>query len=103
MTFRNTRLVLAVVAVLAISALVGCGGGSSNGGTTPPPPPPRLTVTLFGTGTGTGTSAPAGISCGSTCSAGVPSGTVVHLSPAPAAGSAFQGWAGDCSCPGRVS
>src|SRR4051812_11169763 len=103
MTFRNTRLVLAVVAVLTISALVGCGGGLSNGGTTPPPPPPSLTVTLSGTGTGTVTSAPAGISCGSTCSAEFPSGTVVQLSPAPAAGSTFEGWAGNCSGTGACS
>ena len=60
-----------------------------------------LTVTRTGTGTGTVTSIPAGIDCGATCSAGFLAGTVVTLVAAPAAGSTFMGWGGDCSGAGR--
>jgi hypothetical protein len=40
------------------------------------------------------TSAPGGINCGGTCSASFPTGTVVTLTPTPAAGSTFSGWNG---------
>lgn len=56
-----------------------------------------LTVTKNGTGSGTVTSSPAGISCGSTCTASYTSGTPVTLTATPAAGSAFTGWSGACS------
>jgi hypothetical protein len=54
-----------------------------------------LTVSV--TGAGTVTSSPSGINCGSTCNAGFTSGTVVTLTPTPAAGWAFTGWSGGCS------
>jgi subtilisin family serine protease len=53
-----------------------------------------LTVTKGGAGTGTVTSSPAGINCGSTCTHSFTSGTLVTLTAAPAAGSAFAGWSG---------
>src|SRR5439155_65795 len=53
-----------------------------------------LTVSKTGTGSGTVTSSPAGISCGTTCSASFTSGTMVTLTAAPAAGSTFTGWSG---------
>jgi subtilisin family serine protease len=53
-----------------------------------------LTVTKSGTGTGTVTSSPAGINCGSTCSASFDSGTSVTLTATAAAGSRFAGWSG---------
>ncbi len=57
-----------------------------------------LTVTKPGTGTGTVTSSPAGIDCGSTCSANFSSGTSVTLTAAASAGSTFTGWSGEgCS------
>ncbi len=57
-----------------------------------------LTVAKAGSGAGTVTSSPAGINCGSTCSA--PFAPVpVTLSATPAAGSAFTGWSGG-SCSG---
>jgi endoglucanase len=56
-----------------------------------------LTVTRAGTGTGTVTSAPAGINCGTACSAAFPNGTSVTLTAAAAAGSTFAGWSGACS------
>ena len=42
-----------------------------------------FTVTKAGTGTGTVTSTPAGINCGSTCSASYTSGTSVTLTASP--------------------
>jgi hypothetical protein len=56
-----------------------------------------LTVTKSGAGTGTVTSTPAGINCGVTCTANYASGTLVTLTPTPAAGSAFANWTGACS------
>ena len=56
-----------------------------------------LAVSKNGTGTGTVTSTPSGISCGSTCSAGFPSGTSVTLNAAAGSGSAFAGWSGACT------
>ena len=58
-----------------------------------------LTVTRTGTGTGLVTSSPAGITCGSTCSASYPSGTTVTLTAfaAEGSGSEFAGWSGACS------
>ena len=56
-----------------------------------------LTVSKGGTGSGTVTSSPAGINCGSTCSATYNSGTSVTLTAAAASGSTFGGWSGACS------
>ena len=56
-----------------------------------------LTVTKAGTGSGTVSSNPAGINCGSTCSASYASGTAVTLSAAPASGATFAGWSGACT------
>ncbi len=69
------------------------------------PPTQPLVVTLIGTGAGTvsGTPSPA-IACtragganSGTCSANHPPGTVVTLTAAPASGSSFAFWSGDCS------
>lgn len=51
-----------------------------------------LSVTKSGTGTGTVTASAAGISCGSTCSANLSSGTAVTLSAAQGSGSTFTQW-----------
>src|SRR5581483_5417536 len=48
-------------------------------------------------GSGTVSSTPAGINCGSGCTADFAVGTVVQLSATPAVGSAFAGWSGACS------
>jgi endo-1,4-beta-xylanase len=56
-----------------------------------------LSVTKSGSGTGTVASSPAGINCGSTCSALYPSGTSVTLSAVAAAGTTFAGWSGACT------
>ncbi|MFZ4790022.1 MAG: InlB B-repeat-containing protein [Candidatus Competibacteraceae bacterium] len=53
-----------------------------------------LTVGKSGTGAGTVTSDPAGISCGSTCTAPFISGQGITLTAVPAAGSLFVKWSG---------
>lgn len=62
-----------------------------------------VTVTKSGTGSGTVSSSPAGIDCGSACSAAFASGSAVTLSAAPASGSTFAGWSGACSGAGQCS
>ncbi len=65
---------------------------------------PTLSVSDTGTGTGTVTSSPAGINCGTTCSAPYATGTPVTLTATPDAGSAFTGWSGGgCSGTGTCS
>ncbi len=54
-----------------------------------------LSVGRSGTGSGTVSSSPAGINCGSTCSATFNSGTSVTLTATATSGT-FTGWSGDC-------
>jgi DNA-binding beta-propeller fold protein YncE len=56
-----------------------------------------LTVGKAGRGAGTVTSAPAGISCGATCSAAFAAATSVTLTAAPSSRSLFTGWSGACT------
>jgi uncharacterized repeat protein (TIGR02543 family) len=56
-----------------------------------------VTVTKAGAGSGTVASSPSAITCGSTCSASIASGTSIGLSATPAAGSTFTGWSGACT------
>jgi hypothetical protein len=62
-----------------------------------------LEVDKAGTGLGTVKSAPAGIDCGSTCSAGFAPGTSVTLTATPAVSSTFTGWSGACSGTGTCT
>ncbi|MGL4648317.1 MAG: prealbumin-like fold domain-containing protein, partial [Caldilineaceae bacterium] len=62
-----------------------------------PPTGFALNVAVAGDGAGTVTSSPAGIDCGSTCSADYAAGTVVTLTPIPAALSRFASWTGACT------
>ena len=58
----------------------------------------RLRIGISGTGSGTVTSDPAGIDCGSTCSASFAYNTVVTLTALPSSPSTFAGWnGGGCS------
>jgi hypothetical protein len=63
----------------------------------PPPTGMILTVTRSGSGSGTVTSAPPGIACGASCTAGYPANTLVTLTAVASAGSAFTGWSGACT------
>ena len=62
-----------------------------------------VTLTVTRTGNGTVSSAPAGISCGATCSAMFSAGTSVTLTATPAAGTVFTGWSGSCSGTGACT
>ena len=73
----------------------GCIDVAFGGGQTPTSY--TLGVTKSGAGAGTVTSSPAGVNCGSTCSATFASGTSVTLSAAASAGSTFAGWSGACT------
>lgn len=72
-------------------------GGEDLGGT-----PSSLTVTKSAAGTSNGviTSTPAGISCGTACSATFPQGTTATLSVVPDYRSLFLGWSGACTAVG---
>lgn len=56
-----------------------------------------VSIARLGSGSGTITSAPAGIDCGSTCTAGLETRKTVTLHAEPASGSTFTGWTGACS------
>ncbi len=58
-----------------------------------------VTIAINGSGTGTISSSPAGIDCGTDCSAEFSEGTQLTLTATPAPGSTFMGW-GDGSCTG---
>jgi uncharacterized repeat protein (TIGR02543 family) len=67
--------------------LSGGGGGGST----------SHALTTAVSGSGTITSAPAGIHCGTACTASFTAGTTVALTATPAAGHSFNGWSGACS------
>jgi uncharacterized protein YjiK len=83
---------LPVLLLLLLTVACGGGGGSPR---TPEPDDRRLAVTV--TGSGTVTSSPAGINCGSDCSAEYTDNTVVILTATPDTGFTFAGWDGACS------
>lgn len=56
-----------------------------------------LTASTEGSGSGLVTSDPAGIDCGTTCTAGFQSGTVVTLTATPTGTHTFAGWMGACT------
>ncbi|NMG16349.1 S8 family serine peptidase [Aromatoleum bremense] len=56
-----------------------------------------VTVVPIGAGLGRVTTLPAGIDCGTNCSALFPGGSAIALRAVPVSGSAFAGWSGSCS------
>jgi hypothetical protein len=70
------------------------GGGASNALTFTIVQSFAVSVVRAGSGSGTVTSAPAGISCGSACSARFATGTSVVLTASPDSNSTFAGWRG---------
>jgi hypothetical protein len=61
------------------------------------PPAHTFTLNVSVAGDGTVSSQPAGIDCGTTCSAAFSSGASVELSATPAAGQVLSGWGGACT------
>ncbi len=57
----------------------------------------NLAISISGTGDGTVTSSPAGINCGSTCSASFATGTSVTLTATASDNATFAGWSSDCT------
>ena len=57
----------------------------------------NFALTVAVTGSGSVVSGPAGINCGSACSANFAAGTTVTLSATPAAGQMFSNWTGACT------
>jgi len=62
--------------------------------TTPVGSTQTLTLSKAGTGTGVVNSVPAGISCGSTCSASLVTNSQVTLTASPSGSASFSGWSG---------
>jgi hypothetical protein len=56
-----------------------------------------LSIVKAGSAEGVVSSAPAGLNCGATCTAGFTGGSVVTLSASPAAGAVFREWRGACA------
>ena len=91
---RN-RIVVCCLSSISL-VLCSCGGGASGGSGTPPVSF-QLSVHAAGAGGGMISSNPAGINCGTTCSAAFASGTQVTLTETAGANSSFAGWTGGCS------
>lgn len=62
-----------------------------------------LAVTRAGAGVGSVSSVPAGIDCGTACTASFDEGSVVVLAATPAIGSQFAGWSGACTGTGTCT
>jgi len=63
----------------------------------------RVTVSKSGDGAGSVGSTPAGIACGTSCSATYLAGTPVTLTATAAVGSTFTGWSGGCAGTGACT
>ncbi len=93
----QTATLLKSGAVLVAGGATACGGANPTARTmlyTPDTQNVTLTVNKTGLGSGTVTSNPAGISCGSNCSALYSNSVSVTLTATPSAGSTFTGWSG---------
>lgn len=99
MASRFANFMSLCAALLSLPPVSGCGHSRALSTSSQPAPNQTftVTVTLRGPGAGRVTSNPAGIDCGTTCSASFITGTMVSLtaisSPSP-----FVGWSGDPAC-----
>ena len=87
-------LLLALCGALIFAAAAAAGTSTSRPGAAGAADQATLTVSIAGQGAGSVTSDPAGISCGTICSAQFAVGTVVKLVAQAAAGSQFDGLEG---------
>jgi len=89
----------AVVGAAVLAAACGGKSGTPGPGDILPPPGPvaQHFLTISKSGSGSVRSTPAGIDCGTTCSAVLAEGTQMVLTPLPDAGWQFAGWGGGCS------
>jgi hypothetical protein len=103
---------ISVLALIALS-LAACGGGGSDSSEEPaaaappanpppappsnPPPAQNVALTISIEGSGIVEDVGRGISCASTCSAQVPTGTAISLEARSENGSTFDAWSGACS------
>ena len=78
-----------VTATFSTVVVVGGGGGGGGG--------LSFTLSAGRSNPGTISSSPAGIDCGSSCSAKYAAGTLVTVTATPPAGQSFLGWSGACS------
>lgn len=85
--------------LLLLGVVAGCGEVANNPDAAIAPTMRTVTIAVNGNGTGSVTSTPAGINCGTKCSAEFAEGTSITLSALPTNGSQFLGWAGG-SCAG---
>ena len=104
---RIVNWVFLVVGLSLLAITVACGGVQSDppssgsgsppsGGSPPPPASSKITVQDTGNGSGTVTSSPAGINCGTDCSASFPTGSQVTLNAKAGGNSDFMGWGSPC-------
>src|ERR1700681_1729856 len=98
-TERRSAVLHLVFASLLVAACGGGGGSSPSGGGTASGGggPKRFAVAVAATGSGPVNSPPAGVDCGTTCSASFDAGTRLSLAATPSAGWHFVGWGGACS------
>src|SRR6185437_7882148 len=80
---------LAVLAALALTTL-------SLPAVVPAASEPQASISVTITGSGRVQSSPAGIDCGTTCTASFPLGAAVRLTGSPSGGSYLAGWGGAC-------
>lgn len=90
----RTRGLGLYAALLCVAVLAACGGGGGGSGAGSPS---NVTLSVTVSGGGSVTSLPAGIDCGTNCSATFSGGTDVTLTAAPAVGRIFVGWGGACT------
>jgi hypothetical protein len=98
--------------LFACTLVVACSGDSTMtvpptppGTSAPPvtPPASSYTLTVSTNGSGTVSSDPAGINCGTVCSAGFAANSSVRLIATPGAGQELAGWGGACSGSGNCT
>ncbi|MES2946425.1 MAG: hypothetical protein V4772_26455 [Pseudomonadota bacterium] len=90
---RAARLSVLLGSALLLSACVGGGGDDP----VPPVSVGKNTLSVSVAGNGSVSSQPAGISCGTSCTADFAADRSITLTASPATGQVFKSWGGDCA------